>query len=644
MMLPYDHPPLDAVQMFRVTQGHRPRVGDPAQGVHSANGLTIAALLILLSPGSVVAQSHHGLVSISAASTLSGSALREWDALVDQMINQNELVIRAAYDDRSVPDRRHERLSQHYRGVPVYGGDVSRQTARGVTVSMFGTIYTQIDLNPTATLSRDEATAIFENASGTTLMRDNFPTLTILPILEGRYVLTYVATMRNARTYFVDAHTGLVLMELDEMVTQSAVGSGQGALGDAKKVSANRVAGTFRTQDQLRPAEILTLDTRGKKASLDRLVGGKSFDSDIATDSDNTWTDAGVVDAHVHMGWAYDYFSQRHGWAGLDGEDSRVFDVINDFSVLPNNAFFVRAPFGPEGKGLVAFGETAQGTPVTVLDVAAHEFMHGVTYFSISRRTGTGLRSFLTTDGLGPDRIVLEGEVFGCEEVSQRLKDGRIVPFWCVDGRFVLGSNPGGAINEAFADVFGTSVEFFFQESGSGTLRADYLEGEDLSFGPIRSLRSPQSLIIKGPVTYPDHFDRRLRFARVILEGTRASPTRVLTIPLFFLDDLGNFVLLNGRDNGAVHWNSTILSHAFYLAVEGGYNATSGLSVQGVGSAHRERIEQVFFRAITEIMPSSANFPIAAAVLRQSARDLFAGQPGDTVCRAMDQALLAVGL
>ena len=347
------------------------------KAIGSQTGRAIAALFMLLSPASVAAQSHQGLVSISAVSTLGGSALREWDARVDRMIRENELVLRAAYDDRSVPDRRHERLSQYYRGVPVYGGDVSRQTARGVTVSMFGTVYTQIDLDPAATLSPDEATAILENLSGTTLVRDSRPTLTILPTLAGRYALTYRATMRNARTYFVDAHTGRVLVEVDERLTQSAVGSGQGALGDTKKVSANQVAGTFRAQDQLRPAEILTLDTQGSEARLDRMIVGLSFDFDIATDSDNTWTDAGVVDAHVHMGWTYDYFSQRHNWAGLDGQDSRIFDVVNDFSVLPNNAFFAPAPFGPEGRGFVAFGETAHGTPLTVLDVAAHEFMHG---------------------------------------------------------------------------------------------------------------------------------------------------------------------------------------------------------------------------------------------------------------------------
>ena len=552
------------------------------------------------------------------------------------MIRADELVLRGTYADPALPDRRHERLTQYFRGVPVYGGDVTRQTADGVTVSIFGAVYRRIDVDLTPTQSAEEAMAILENVSGSTHVREGRAILTILPTLDGRYALTYRATMRNAMTYFVDAHTGLVLVEVDERRTESEVGRGHGVLGDVKKVSANRVAGTYRTQDQLRPSEILTLDTHNSAATLDRLIGGMSTDSDIATDSDNTWTDAGVVDAHVHTGWTYDYFSQRHGWAGLDGQGSRIFDAVNDFNVLPNNAFFIGAPFGPEERGMLAFGATAQGTPITVLDAAAHEFMHGVTSFSAD------LQAVVIADGLGPERIVLEDGPSACADTLLSFSDGSVAPFFCVDGRFALASNHASAISEAFSDVLATGVEFFMQAPGSGPLQADYLIGEDLPFGPIRRLDFPHSLPIQDPVGYPDHFDRRLRFAIVIIEGTQAVPTQLAIVPMIFLDDQGNFLVLGNTDGGGVHWNSTILGHAFYLAVEGGQNATSGLSVAGVGATNREQIERVFFRAMTVLMPSFADFSIAAFVLCQAARDLFGGD--STVSRAVDQALLAVGL
>ena len=76
-------------------------------------------------------------------------------------------------------------------------------------------------------------------------------------------------------------------------------------------------------------------------------------------------------------------------------------------------------------------------------------------------------------------------------------------------------------------------------------------------------------------------------------------------------------------DNGGVHTNSTIASHAFYLAVEGGTNRTSGLRVTGVGATNRLQMERVFYRAFAQLMPSNANFAMARTVTLQAAQDLY---------------------
>ena len=91
-----------------------------------------------------------------------------------------------------------------------------------------------------------------------------------------------------------------------------------------------------------------------------------------------------------------------------------------------------------------------------------------------------------------------------------------------------------------------------------------------------------------------------------------------------------------------MHWNSTILSHAFYLAIEGGQNRSTGLTVQGVGSANRHQVERAFFRSMTHLMPARTSWRMTAAVIRQSAVDLFGA--GSATHRAIDQALNAVGL
>ena len=416
-------------------------------------------------------------------------------------------------------------------------------------------------------------------------------------------------------------------------------------LGDVKKVSATQVSGRFEARDQLRPGEILTLDTRGNEQALDRLVSGQSFASDTATDTDNTWTHPGVVDAHVHMGWTFDYFFKRHAWSGLDALNVRTTGIVNNLVVLPNNAFFFRPPFGSGGKGAVAFGESNLGNPLTTLDIVAHELMHAVTYCSVSRRTGSGLTPTFLAE-LGPNTVSIGGRSFACPTTVLIFADGSSLPFFCSGGQYVLALDHGGAVNEAFSDVFGSSAEFLFHSPGDGPLRADYLLGEDIpelgllshgEQGPIRSLVNPTSLHVDTTrtVRHPNHYSGRLRFALLTL------PSGALAIAPVVISGNEGFVLV-GSDDGGVHWNSTILSHAFYLAIEGGRNATSGLTVSGVGSANRDQIEQVFFRAMTQLMPNAVSIPLAAAVIWQAAIDLFG--INDPVARAVDEALLAVGL
>ena len=86
-----------------------------------------------------------------------------------------------------------------------------------------------------------------------------------------------------------------------------------------------------------------------------------------------------------------------------------------------------------------------------------------------------------------------------------------------------------------------------------------------------------------------------------------------------------------------------MLSHAFYLAIEGGRNATTGRSVTGVGPANRADVERAFFRAMTDLMPPDASLRDAAQAIRQSAVDLFGGDRSATHT-AVSRALYAVGL
>jgi len=140
-------------------------------------------------------------------------------------------------------------------------------------------------------------------------------------------------------------------------------------------------------------------------------------------------------------------------------------------------------------------------------------------------------------------------------------------------------------------------------------MKADYEEGED-NWRPSKpgSREGLRDFINPGAFGDPNHYSKRYT-------GT--------------------------SDNAGVHTNCTIAGHAYYLAIEGGTNTTSGLAVTGVGTANREQIEKSFFRGFTTL-PSNATFSLARAKTIQAARDLYGA--GSAAERAITQAWTAVGV
>lgn len=232
---------------------------------------------------------------------------------------------------------------------------------------------------------------------------------------------------------------------------------------------------------------------------------------------------------------------------------------------------------------------------------------------------------------------------------------------WCIDGRFVLSSAQGGAVNEAYSNIVSESVGFFHEDAGA---TADYLQGSDQTFGPIRSLADPSSVGLFDDLPtdlfphldgfrYPDAYRDRYEFALFRIATLTTSshsdpgvdlgdePDAWEYSGIAFVNGQFAFFLPGGGGYGGEHWNSTILSHALYLAIEGGTNRTTGLSVEGVGDAGRGAVERIFFRAMTDLMPSATSLPLTADAIRQSAAE---SAPSSAARQAVEQALGAVGL
>jgi Zn-dependent metalloprotease len=398
---------------------------------------------------------------------------REWQARIDALVRSGGLAVRKVRSDTLMPDRRHVRYAQLYKGVPVVGGDLVVQVVGSDAVSVFGSLYEGIDLDAVPAVDADRAVEIASRLSGQPLGPFPPPELGVLPLQAGGFALVHsvaVFTGADRIVYAIDARSGEPLEARHELQTQSAVGKGKGVLGDDKKMSVRSAGGRFLGDDLLRPPRLQTFDLQGDLNRLVFFLNGvvPARDTDFIADTDNDWTDGPAVDAHAYAGYTYDYYFRRFGRRGLDGNDLEIRSLVHpvrlqDFARYPPeivNLLFANAFYA--GNGVMVYGE---GLPDGVellgqhfrpfsgaLDVVAHELTHGVTQYT--------------------SNLVYQGE--------------------------------SGALNESFSDMMGTSAEFFFQAAGSGPLKADYLLGEDItSPGAVRSMENPA---LFGD---PDHYTRR---------------------------------------------------------------------------------------------------------------------------------------
>ena len=245
--------------------------------MHGASRLVIvsalAGVVILTGGRPAGAQLSPGELTLAVGSATGVDELRQWDATVDGMTRTGEFVVVSRQADRSLPGRTHEYLAQFHEGVQVHGGGVSRQLDRGVTVSLFGTFYTDIDVETAPVLTAGEAASRLVQRTGAAPVDRFVPEAVILPLVGGSYELAYPLTLEDAHTYFVSAADGAVVQKEAAFDTQSAVGTGAGFLGDTKKISTTRESGRYEARDRLRSSEVVTLDA---DFDVERLASGCS--------------------------------------------------------------------------------------------------------------------------------------------------------------------------------------------------------------------------------------------------------------------------------------------------------------------------------------------------------------------------------
>jgi thermolysin len=514
----------------------------------------------------------------------SGPAADGWGRRIEQLQRAGSLRLRSSRADTMIEGRVHDRFDQYAGDVPIFGAQVVRQRSAAGVETVFGELHP--DDPGVSTTPRLSAAEALQRAAALAAVETPSvfaPQLFLLPRADGAYRLVWLTKVRTEGDFvglFVDAQTGEEVQRYSLLRRQSAVGTGTGVLGDRKKLSTRQQSSTFFADDALRPPSLVTYDLKG---NIDRTLNVLFFgtapgQADVAADTDNTWTDGAAVDAHAYLGFTYDYYFQRFGRRGVDNDNRAIRALVHPI----DQALAGRLP--PQFDD---FFVNAFWCP----DCGSNQ---GFMVF------GEGIPSTISYGGY--DVRPLAGSF---DIVAHELSHA--VTSYSAD---LVYMNEPGALNEAFSDIMAVGAEYYLVATGRSDRTADYLIGED-TWANARTGIGTGFRSLANPMAFgdPDHYTRR-----------HTSPD----------------------DNGGVHSNSGIANHAFYLAIEGGTNRTSGLAVQGVGGASRDQIERVFYRGFTAFLTPNATFAQARQATVRAASELY----GDSsaAIRAVQQAWTAVGV
>ena len=420
----------------------------------------------------------------------------------------------------------HHRYRQYFSGLEVFGGEIVMHFKDNALQGIEGEYFPIATLDVRPVLSPEQAADLFRRALNDMELKESGERagLLVFPVRDGDERLAYRVVLGRGAAYSM---TGFIDARSGELIR---------SYSNVRDETPTIGIGIGCHDEKLKLSTNLA---DGKYWLLDRAVNRpvRQFtflrqENLVLTDNDNYWDqDPASVCAHAYMGQTYHYYylaQQRHG---IDGHNLDIKAVVH-YPGGSDNAFWQgdlkMMFFYDPGKGKL---QTA-----AALDVIAHEFSHGVTQF--------------TSD--------------------------------------LIYANESGALNEAFSDIMGTAVEFYWQPAGTGFLLADYYIGEDAfsTYGyAIRNLVNPN---LAGD---PCHLSQEVH-----LPNTQAG------------------------DWGGVHTNCTIYGHAFYLLANGGTNRISQIAVTGIGV---DKAAKIYFVAFTNYLTPGANFLAAANALLKSASVLY---------------------
>lgn len=449
----------------------------------------------------------------------------------------------------------HIRTIQQYKGVDVHGTEsvfhFSNELER-FTGSLFRATG-DIDVNPV--IPSNEALELVANdlrklttyrelsASEKKFLKYDAPECSFVLYKNdaGMYRIAWMVSVRpnfiEEWNYVIDAATGEIIRKYNNTKSDGPLTASAPDLNDvSRSFNVYLETGIYYLLDisepmynaSLEEGVIMTLNANNTSTS--------NLNYSMVTCDDNLWDgEKAAVSAHYNALKAYEYFRTKFDRNSLNGLGGNIISFVNvaeeDGSSMQNAFWNGQAVF--YGNGGSHFNSLSGG-----LDVSVHELGHGVVSNSANL------------------------EYFG----------------------------QSGAINESFADIFGSMVD-----------RDDWLIGEDVvktthfPSGALRNMSDPHN------------------------GGTQSN--------IFWQPAHVSEMYIGNQDNGGVHINSGIGNKAYYLYAT---------------AVTKDKAERVFYRALTEYLTKTSQFIDLRIAVVQSANDIYGVNSNESV--KAGEAFDAVGI
>jgi Zn-dependent metalloprotease len=525
--------------------------------------VTAGACALILTGASVSAQQINRLAGTDVLAVNEQTQLPAFiDFQAGKEINQNEfnawagtalnLPISSVLKPYSIENDKlgfvHTRYKQYVNDIPVQGTMVITHAKNGVILSVNGDYFTnfQTSYSRSAVISEAEALKIALNKMNakTYMWQDKGyeqavrealgnPDFSFTP--KGELVIVHKENADYAAASFVLAYKFDIFASAPlsrkfiyvdaksaEVVAQEEQIHAADEQGTANTLySGSRTISTSKNANTNK----YTLNETGRGGGIltKKYSGNGTADLTSATKDWNiTNEDRYALDAHWGAEMSYDYFFKVHGRNSLDDDGIKLVSLIHNSEDM--NAYWTGTTM------LYGDGNGKDVGPFAALDVCGHELTHGLVTHTAS--------------------LSNKGE--------------------------------SGALNEGFADIFGTCIEAFARPAAGDH---NWIMGTDFSDVPRwqRSLQDPKSKN-NNPDTY---------------KGENWDP------------------------NGEVHKNDGPIGHWFYLLSEGGKGTNdlgNAFDIKGIGMADAEKIA---YRTLTVYMTSGSSYSTTRTAAIKAATDLF---------------------